>query len=250
MITHCYTGDYIEATDDADGRIVDYLIHHTSLLRQMFENRKTLRRDTEEAVAEVQDKLRINVQVLALAETYGFNTLSALAKTRLGRLRSASSFPVDIADIIAEMVDRGVSDTVLGEALAEICLPFHRDLISIGRFREAMQINGLFLLRLTDSDVPRAAAPDAWAGRATIRPVEIPGLSALVHGVGLERTAQYLFEVVDGEATLVMKTREAEGHYLVSGQLVIDLEQSLETNAQRLKADCASRRHLASPKSV
>ncbi|KAM0794033.1 hypothetical protein BDR22DRAFT_968012 [Usnea florida] len=101
MITHCYTGDYIEATDNADERIVDYLIHYTSFLRQ-----------------------RINVQVLALAETYGFNTLLALAKTRPGRLRSASSFPVDMADIIAEMVDRGVSDTVLGEALAEICLPF------------------------------------------------------------------------------------------------------------------------------
>ena len=80
--------------------------------------------------------------------------------------------------------------------------------------------------------------------------MEIPGLSSLVHGVGLERTAQYLFEVVDGEAILVIKTREAEGHYLVSGQLVIGLEQSLETNAQRLKADCASRRHLASPKRV
>ena len=66
-----------------------------------------------------------------------------------------------MADVIAEIVDREVLDTVLGKALSEICLPFLRDLISIGRFREVMQINGLFLLRLTVSDVPRAAALDA-----------------------------------------------------------------------------------------
>lgn len=229
MITYCYTGDYIDVSisDYARRNSLDHITAHTSVLRKKFTDGLRIQHIVEES-GEIQDKLKANIQVLALAQKYQFDSLFTLAMTRLERLRNAPSFPEDLCNVINEVVGLPASSLLLGVPLAKLCLPFVSKLKRNTSFLEAMAKNGKFLVHLwvLDEDTEDQASTDS---------VEICGASATVNGVGQEWKTRYFLKRVGPQNGLVAKTPQQNGRYEFSGEIPVSFDQPLDKFAQELK---------------
>ena len=223
-ITYCYTGDYIDVSisDYAGQNSLSLPAAYISVLRKKFTDGLRLQRIVEES-GEIQDKLKANIQVLALAQKYEFNSLSTLAMTRLERLRNAPSFIEDLCKVINELVDSPSSSLLLGVPLAKLCLPFVSKLKRNSSFLKAMAKSGEFLTHLWVLD------------EEDTHSVEICGASATVNGVGQEWKTRYFLKRVGDQNVLVAKTPQQNGRYEFSGEIPISSDQPLDKFAQELK---------------